>query len=110
MNADFKKSPRTFAVGDLEIEDYGKVTLKPWEMISVMQKNSGECDITATDWGFYLGSSLNDRMKKEGFKVALVKNSQGKLFVNAVDKKRVEKFEEYIASQKSSVTWLDECK
>lgn len=109
MNIKLSEKPRTFEVGNIVINDYGKIALKPWDMIAVMTENGRECDISATDWGFYLGSSLNSRMRKEGFKVALVKNPYGKVFVNAVEEDKIYLFEKYLVEQKSTVVmWLDE--
>jgi hypothetical protein len=104
-----KDQPRLFDVNGITIRDFGKIGLGAWEMVSVVTESRKECDITVTDWGIYLGSSLNGRLKKEGFKVALVLNEGGKVFVNAVDTNKIDIFEEYVSTQKSKIVcWLDE--
>lgn len=99
--------PRVFRVSNLAISDYGVIQLQPLEMISIQKIQGGMCDITATPWGFYLGGSTNVRMKEQGFCVAVVRNSQGKTFVNAVEIDKLDVFEEYLTSQGSQITmWL----
>lgn len=108
MKLNIKNEPRLFEVGARKISDFGKIELSPQEMVSVVSISSRECDITATEWGFYLGSSINSRMRKAGFKVALVKNQSGKIFVNAVEDDKTELFNTYLINQKSEVImWLD---
>ena len=109
MDLQIKDAPRQFAVNEFTVYDYGKVGLNPWEMISVVTGSGLECDITMTDWGMYLGPSLNGRLKKEGFKTALVINEFGKIFVNAVEQNKIDDFKKYIQSENSRVVcWLDE--
>ena len=79
-----KSKPREFSVGEITIKDYGQIKLEAWEMVSLMNKRGSQCDLTATDWGFYLGGSVNDRMSREGYKVCVVKNRYGKIYINAV--------------------------
>ncbi len=108
MRIAINDKPRIFGVRETQIKDYGKVIFEPWEMLSLQLEPGKDCDITATDWGFYLGSSTNGRMKRNGYRVAIVKNDQGKLFVNAVDESRKEVFEQYLENQDSIVVqWLD---
>ena len=108
MKLNIKDEPRVFEVGEKKMRDYGKIELLPQEMVSIVSISSRECDITATEWGFYLGSSINSRMREEGFKVALVKNQSGKIFVNAVEDDKTELFDKYLVDQKSEIImWLD---
>lgn len=109
MKLELKESPREFAVGSVSIRDWGRIQLDAREMVTIGTLSGRDCDITATDWGFYLGSSLNARLRREGFKVALVRNSLDKFFINVVEKDKVSLFEEYLIQEKSRVvTWLDE--
>ena len=109
MKALLQSSPREFGVGEIKIKDYGKIELKAWEMVSLISQHGSQCDLTATEWGFYLGASVNDRMKREGFKVCIVKNRKGKIYINAVEEKQIELFTKYLDEQESHVlTWLDE--
>ena len=109
MQSDFTEPPRRFRVGDLEISDHGKIYLGPWEMISIFPDQDHECNVTATDWGLYLAPSLNGRLRENGFRAALVRNPQGKLFLNAVLLDRMDQFHAYLKDQGSAlVAWLDE--
>lgn len=107
MKQHLKDTPREFEASGLRINDFGKVELAPGEMISVATASGRECDVTAMDWGLYLAPSLNGRLAAQGFRVALVENPQGKLFLNAVEEDKIATFECYITEQGSHVvSWL----
>lgn len=111
MEHNLKEKPRKFNVADIEIRDYGKIFLDNDEMISLMSKNGGEVDITAKEWGFYLGSSLNGRMLNQGFKTALVIGVEyNKIFIMTVENEKVDDFKEYLSSHNDQriLCWLDE--
>lgn len=112
MKLDLYDSSRTFQVeeGKVTITDHGKITLGSDEMVSFRTPSGRECDFTAKNWGFYLGPSINGRLKNEGFKVALVMSKQGKIYINAVEEDKVEEFKEYLRTNQNSriVRWLDE--
>jgi len=110
MKIKVKRPPRVFEVKGIRIKDYGKIYLNDNEMVSFVTKDGKECDFTAKKWGFYLCSSLNSRMKKEGFKVALVLNEEGKLYLNAVEKNKIRQFKNYLKTNQNSkvIYWLDE--
>lgn len=109
MRYAFQTPPRRFRVGGLEISDHGKVHLEPWDMISIVRDGGHECDVTATDWGLYLAPSLEGRMLENGYRVALVRNVQGKAFLNAVLVDRLAVFQRYLEEQGSVlVAWLGE--
>lgn len=108
MDRRLKTTPRRFGVGERTISDFGLVLLDPGEMISVGQDEDGQCDVTATPFGFYLGSS-DVRMRDNGFRVALVENGAGKKFVMAVLKTKMDAFQAYLAEEQSHIIlWLDE--
>jgi hypothetical protein len=110
MKTKLKNSPRIFEVKRHKVKDYGKIYLDDGEMVSFVTKSGKECDFTAKDWGFYLGPSVNSRLKKEGFKTALVVNGQGQLYVHAVDVKKMKQFKKYLKTNQSNriICWLDE--
>jgi hypothetical protein len=109
MKTEFSCNPRIFMVGGIEVHDTGKIYLEPNEMVSFVTPGGKECDFTATKWGFYLAPSLNSRLKREGFKTALVMNGDNKLFVNAVEVDKIELFNSYLETNNSRVLcWLDE--
>ena len=110
MRLRLRKRPRAFDGGGVTIKDFGKLQLKENEMISIMSKNSRKYDITAKEWGFYIAPSLNSRMRKYGFKVALILNESNKLFINAVEKDKIAKFKKYLKAGRNGkiICWLDE--
>ena len=78
-------------------------------MVTLVSPSGRECDVTAMEWGFYLAPSLNERLRAQGFKVALVCNSQGKLFLNAVECDKHSLFDQYLHEQQSKlISWLDD--
>lgn len=110
MKTDLKDKPRVFEFKGYTIKDFGKIYLDDGEMVSFVTKSGKECDFAAKDWGFYLGPSLNSRLKKEGFKVALAINEQGQLYVHAVEKEKIEEFKSYLKTNQNNIVlcWLDE--
>ena len=110
MKIESKDKPRVFEVKGVKIKDYGKISLDDDEMVSFVTKSGRECDFSAKDWGFYLGPSLNSRLKKQGFKVALVLNEAGQIYVNAIEKDKIGLFEKYLKTNQDSkvICWLDE--
>lgn len=110
MKLNIKEHPREFNVSGIIIKDHGKIELVENDMITLVTKSGKECDVTAKKWGFYLAPSINGRLRKNGFKVALVENHEGKLFINAVDIDEKAQFIEYLNSNQSSriLCWLDD--
>jgi hypothetical protein len=99
--------PRLFSVNNIEIRDCGKIKLDKNELISFVTKSNKEYDFVAKDWGFYVTPSINVRLKKEGFKVAIVKNKIEKIFITAVEKNKIKLFEKYCSDEQQSILqWL----
>mgnify|MGYP001376775200 CR=1 FL=1 len=108
MKSKIKKKPRLFFANDIKLKDFGKIKLDKNEMISFVTKSGKEYDFTAKEWGFYVTPSINGRLKKEGFKVAMVKNKTGKIFIMAVEKEKKTLFKKYCISQQEKVLkWID---
>lgn len=99
MKIKISKIPRLFTVNDILIKDYGKIQLDKDEMISFITKSKREYDFTAKDWGFYVTPSINGRLKKKGFKIALVKNNKEKIFIMAVENNKKTLFKKYCDNQ-----------
>jgi hypothetical protein len=101
--------PREFNVLNITIKDCGKIQLEHNEMVTLVSQSGKACDMTAKEWGFYLAPSLNASLRDQGFKVALVCNNQGKLFLNAVECDKIDLFDRYLCEQRSKlICWLDE--
>ena len=112
MKSDLKDPPRSFFVGadaQIEIRDCGQVFLEADEQITFVGPSGKEHDFTAKAWGFYATPSVNGRLRDQGFKTALVRNSHDKCYVMVVDVDEMEAFETYLATEKNEVLeWLDE--
>jgi len=110
MKADWFDTPRVFTANQIDISHVANVGLEPYEMITFQTPGGRECDFTATPWGFYLGPSLNSRLKSQGFRTALVINEQNRVFVNAVEVDKIDEFKTYLKTNQNSriLCWLDE--
>jgi hypothetical protein len=105
--------PREFKLGEYLIVDRGEIDFFPDvknsnELVTLCTENGKKCEIAATDFGFYLGPSLNSRLVNEGFKAVLIKNPKGQIYLLAVDNDKTESFDKYLEINKSVVLmWLD---
>ena len=112
MKTKFMASPRFFNAdkkGKIKISDCGKIWLDADEQVSFVTKSGREYDVAAKTWGFYATPSINSRLKKEGFKTALVKNKKGRYYVMIIEDDKLEDFYSYIKQEESSVEkWLSE--
>ncbi len=112
MNLKEQNPPRKFRVGlknQFEISDCGCIRLNSDEQVTFMTERGREYDVTAKPWGFYATPSVNGRLKRFGFKTALVRNSKGQYYVMIVEPEKIDAFNEYIKEEKQTVVeWLDE--
>jgi hypothetical protein len=104
-----KKKFRNFKINNsLQIKECGEIYFSQNEMINIKIKNNNN-EITAKNWGFYLTPSINVRLKKNGFKCAIIKNKQNKFFVCLVinKNKKINTFKKYLKRDKQKlVTFL----
>ncbi len=114
LKTDFKAEPREFRLKDYVCRDHGTISLIPedertHEFVTFRTASGRECDFSATPWGFYLGPSLNSRLKNEGFRSALMSNADGQLYVVAIEEDRIDAFQTYLDHNDAKVVcWLDE--
>lgn len=112
MINNLRNTPRKFDCGDknhTEILDYGEIHLGDSELISFVMETGQRFDVVRKSWGFHATPSINQRLKKEGFKTALVKNNLGRHFIMLVAIQRLEEFQNFCKQQETEVmTWLDE--
>jgi len=109
MEVNIKAEPRQYSTGGCSIQDYGAIHFQPGEMLTLVTFSGKECDVTATQWGFYLTPSINNRLLSQGIKIAIVQNSQDKIFINAVEIDKTAEFALYLDEQKSKlICWLDD--
>jgi len=109
MKLNLKKEPRIFQVNDVEISDFGNIVLDLNDMISFKTESNKEYDFIAKEWGFYATPSINGRLKREGFKAALVTNECNKIYLMVVEKDKIDKFTGYLKSDNQSlICWIDD--
>ena len=93
-----KIKPRKFKVSagskKIYLKHCADIYLKKNEQITFKNLNK-EYDVVKKDWGFYATPSINDRLKKFGFRTFIVKNSYGSIYIFLVDKKKILKFKKY---------------
>tara|TARA_X000000950_G_C13724988_1_gene581839 strand:+ start:627 stop:950 length:324 start_codon:yes stop_codon:yes gene_type:complete len=107
MKVKFLKKPRLFNIGNVTLKDCGKILLNNDEIVTFQTTSKKKYDFTSKEWGFYITSSINSRLKKEGFKIALVKNKKGKIYLMAVEKEKKKNFNIYCVEQKLKIlNWL----
>tara|TARA_B100000787_G_scaffold164740_1_gene147789 strand:+ start:6770 stop:7120 length:351 start_codon:yes stop_codon:yes gene_type:complete len=108
------KNPRIFKVGEdnkISIKEVGFLHLNDNEQITLVNENKKNYDFVKKSWGYYATPSINGRLKKEGFKTALVKNKSNKYYIMVVDNKKLRDFKNYCKTEKQKVIeWIDEKK
>lgn len=107
------KSPARsfFPRGDkkIEIKDHGEIELLPDEQITFVKESGKRIDFASKTWGYYVTPSVNNNLKKQGFKTALVKNEQGNIYVLVVEKEKMDIFLKYCDEENQKIIeWLDE--
>ena len=111
MQLELNDKVRIFKVrGGITIKDFGKIFLEANEMISFKTETGKEYDFTAKEWGFYATPSINGRLKKEGFRTALVVNEDNKIFIMVVEIEKIPLFKKYLKKNQDNkmICWLDE--
>ncbi len=112
MKISIKKNPRSFKVGknhNIVLQDVGKIHLSDNEQVTFISNNKKEYDVCRKEWGYYATPSMNDRLKRFGFKSALVRNYKDQIFLMLVENEKMSLFFEYLSEEDNSVIkWLDE--
>ena len=111
MKFNFKKQPRTFKVGlkkEIMLHDCGEIELSHNEQLTFKSDGEKEYDFVRKAWGYYATPSINGRLKRNGFKVAIVVNElTGMKFVMAVEEDKEPEFNQYCRSETLKVVeWL----
>ena len=110
MRFKIKKRPRQFKVGmysKITLKDMGDIFLSDNEQVTFVTKNKNRYDVCKNNWGFYATPSINSRLKKEGFKTAIVKNKLNRYFLMIVEKKKFLAFKKYCKKEKQTIVkWL----
>ena len=101
----FIKNKRKFLVNkktNLKVTDVGKIILRKNEHLTI-EVSKKKNEICGMNWGLYITSSINQRLKNEGFETVLVKNSYKKLYVMLVLKSKIKSFKKYISKEKIKI-------
>mgnify|MGYP001182828789 CR=1 FL=1 len=110
MRVKKRKIKRKFVANkktNLIISNVGEILLGTNEHLTINVLNKKN-EICTMNWGLYATSSINSRLKKEGFLTAFTKNSFNKFFVMLIDKKKIKNFKNYCKVEKIKVIkWLD---
>ena len=104
------KKNRNFKVKNNKINKTGDIILKNNELVSFTEdKKKNEYDIVKKNWGYYVSSSINNRLKSNNFKIALIKNEQDKFFLCAVDSHKLDVFKKYVKKDNQKIVkWLNQ--
>ena len=110
LKLDLLDKARVFSVKGHEIKDLGKIRLEKNELITFKTRSGKNFDFVAKEWGFYATPSINDRLKKEGFKTALVVNEIDQLYIMTVEEDKLDIFSEYLKKNQDNklICWLDD--
>ena len=108
-----RKKVRKFVANkstNLILSDVGKIILNKNEHLTI-QANNKKNEICMMEWGLYATSSINNRLRKEGFETALVKSPSNKLFIMVVDNNKKKIFFRYCKKESLKVIqWLGKIK
>lgn len=103
--------PRAFAVGRskaIQMRDCGRLELAPDEQVTLVTGTGAEYDVARKSWGFYATPSLNGRLRRFGWRAALVKNAASRFYLLLVEAGKEEEFHRYLkAEEQALVCWLD---
>ena len=104
------KKNKNFKVKNNKINKTGDIILKNNQLVSFIEKKKkNEYDIVKKNWGYYVSSSINNRLKSNNFKIALIKNEQNKFFLCAVDSYKLDVFKKYIKKDNQKIVkWFNQ--
>lgn len=113
MKIEIADPPRRFSVGrgaePIVLSDCGSVHAGPDEQLTFRVPSGREYDVCRKEWGFYATPSTNGRLKRFGWRTALVRNDAGAVYVMLVEPERMAAFEAYCAAESQRVlVWLDD--
>ncbi len=98
----FIKKNRTFLANKrtkIKLKNIGCIQLKKNDHL-VIETSRKKNELCAMEWGFYITSSLNQRLKKQKISTYLIENNTKKKFVLLVLDKKKKLFMKYCKSEK----------
>lgn len=103
--------PREFSVGSagITLKDCGQLALEADEQVTLVTPYGAEYDVARKSWGFYATPSVNGRLRRFGWKTALVRGADGRAYVMLVEEACESMFREYLGAEKHRLLcWLDD--
>ena len=105
------ETPRRFEVGRanrITIRDCARIELDADEQVTFVSESGAEYDVCRKDWGYYATPSTNGRLARFNLRTALVKSSDGRLYVMLAERDRKPAFRSYLEAEGHEVLcWLD---
>lgn len=112
MNINEVDPPRSFDVGvsGVTLKHCADVRLCPDEMVTFVSPDGHEYDVVRKAWGYYATPSIDERLRVNGFRVALVHNSvSGRLYIVLVEEAQIAEWEQYSRLENLKVvSWLSD--
>ena len=112
MKAKNVDPPRKFKVGlseEIEISHCANITLEPNEQVTFVTNSGTEYDVARKEWGYYATPSTNGRLKRFGWRTALVKSPRGQYYIFLMEPGKQAEFDAYLKEEGHSVVkWLDD--
>lgn len=100
---------RRFHVSSGEIRHCANIHLDPDEQVTFITYSGREYDVIKKSWGFFATPSINNRLRKFGFKTVLITDSSGKMFICLVEEGKEEEFFRYLEKDQGRIMyWLSE--
>tara|TARA_B100000579_G_scaffold437318_1_gene466167 strand:+ start:1885 stop:2211 length:327 start_codon:yes stop_codon:yes gene_type:complete len=108
MKIDQINPKRNFKCGEnVLISHVANIRLEPDELITFKNDQSKEYDVVSKDWGYYATPSINKRLKRNGYRVAITRNKEGSIYIVIVDEKKIDLWLKYNKDENQElVKWL----
>ena len=107
----FTNINRKFNVGlknNIKIKHIANIYLSSNQQVTFVTNKNCEFDFVRKNWGYYLTSSINSRLKKFKFKICLVMSFLSrKKFILAVHENKMNQFKIYLKKEKIKILfWI----
>ena len=77
-------------------------------IITFISSDKKEYDFCKKKWGYYVTPSINQRLKNNNIKMAIIKNSFNKYYICAVDNNKMKQFFNYLKEDNQKIIlWLN---
>ena len=99
------KKNRSYKTGfgeSIIIKDCARIKLDNNEQVTFQNKNF-LYDFCKKDWGYYSTPSINKRLRNSGYKVYLIENLIGDIYLWSVEKNKINKFLDYLKKENQKI-------